>query len=401
MRSLNVIVVAPEAPDPFGNPAGRWYYVLAKGLSERGHRVRWLAAYTEEAYAANARGRLDHFNLDLRLYPPQPRHWLRRKWNTLRRPYSYFVSDSLARDLRSELTKGYDVLHLESTWCGWLGLRVPRAILSIQWLARIDMAARREGWNRQFLSGLLMKRTERRLINWFSVVRALTPRDASVIRQLNPDARVVTVPLAIDPSLYPFGMTDPDGHTIGLIGSMGWRPTSSAATRLASSIWPRVKAMLPDARLLMVGRGARRSLKAFLGRPDVTILEDVSETESYFRRLSVLVYPVPLGSGMKVKVMEAMAYGVPVVTTSEGVQGLEALNGVHAVVAEDDDTIADQVVRLVRDPQSRHTMSLAARHLIEEKYSPEPVLSRIERVYSVIQGSRRVTGSSNEERATK
>ena len=54
MSHFEIVVVSPEAPDPFGNPAGRWYYVLAKGLSERGHRVRWLAAYTQEAYAARA-----------------------------------------------------------------------------------------------------------------------------------------------------------------------------------------------------------------------------------------------------------------------------------------------------------------------------------------------------------
>ncbi len=381
MSNLRIIVVTPEAPDPFGNPAGRWYYVLAKGLSERGNRVRWLAAYTEEAYAARAGASLQHPNLSLSFYPYETQHWLRRKWATLRRPFSYFLSDALVRDLEVDLARGYDILHLEHTWCGWLGIQVPRALLSVQWLALIDMAGTGSVSLRSLVSSALMMWTERRIISQFNLLRALTPRDARIIQKWNPSASVFTIPLAVDPDLYAFRTTAPEPPTVGLIGSMGWQPTRSAAIRLMTSIWPKVKERVPDAQLLVVGRGAQGSLERFLGEPDVTIKGDVPETEPYFRKLSVLAYPVIHGSGMKVKVMESMAYGVPVVTTAEGVEGIDAVPGVHAAIANDDDTLVDHIVRLLDDGQARRDMSLAARRLIEEKYSPEPVLSQIESVY--------------------
>jgi glycosyltransferase involved in cell wall biosynthesis len=384
MRHFEIVVVSPEAPDPFGNPAGRWYYVLAKGLSERGHRVRWLAAYTQEIYAARARASLRHRNLSLTLYPYEKRGWLRRKWSTLRRPYSYFISDSLVRDLQAELTRGYDVLHLEHTWCGWLGLKVPRALLSIQWLARVDMAGSDFGSCRRLLSSALMKWTERRIIRSFTALRALTPRDARVIEKLNPRAKVFTIPLAIDPDLYPFSATDCGQLTIGLIGSMSWQPTRSAAVRLMTRIWPNVKARLPGAQLLIVGRGARRSLRSFLECPGVTILEDVPEAEPYFRQLCVLAYPVAHGSGMKVKVLEAMAYGTPVVTTSEGIEGIDAVNGRHVAIADRDEAFADEIVALAGNREVRTEMRLAARRLLQERYTSGPVLLEIERAYETI-----------------
>ncbi len=387
MGRLRVIVVTTEPPDPFGNAVGRWYYVLAKGLSERGHRVRWLAAYTQESSAARAQARLHHPNLQLKFYPYPTRPWLIRKWETLRRPYAYFISDTLARDLEVELKRGYDVLHLEPTWAGYLGIGIPRSCVSILALARIDCSNRVPRSFRDLVSTALMKWAERYIITRFRAIRVLTLRDGRIVHTLNPGARIFTIPLAIDPILYPFETTELQQPTIGLIGSMSWHPTREAAIRLLTSIWPRVKARANDARLLIVGWTARHSLSQFLDLPDVTILEDVPEAEPYFRQLSVLAYPVVNGSGMKVKVLEAMAYGVPVVTTTEGIEGIAAADGVHAFLSDDDHVFADKVLELLREKEARQEIQLAARRLVEELYSPGPTLSQVERMYQEISHS--------------
>jgi len=384
MSHFDVIVVSTEPPDPFGNAAGRWYYVLAKGLCERGHRVRWLAAYSREASAARARAYLKGSGVNLRLYPYPARSWLRSKWETLRRPYGYFVSRSLAQDLTAELERGYDVAHFEPTWAAWLGLGVPRALLSIQWLAQLDLARTVPQPFRLLMTGALMKRTERQLIGQFDTIRALTPQDSRIVQRLNPRARLVTIPLAIDPTLYPFEAVEPAHPTVGLIGSMNWQPTRSAAVRLLTSIWPKVKASVRDATLLVVGWGARRALGQFLDRPDVTIIEDVPDSAPYFRQLSLLAFPVSNGSGMKVKVLEAMAYGVPTVTTRDGIAGIEAADGYQAAISDDDAVFADKIIELLKSEAARRAMTLAARRLIEERYSPAAVLPQIEALYQEV-----------------
>lgn len=382
MNCLRVIVVSTEPPDPFGNAAGRWYYVLAKGLSDGRNQVRWISAFTSQQSAARAQAYLaGQQQLELMLYPYPKRSWFRQKLRTLRRPYSYFISDSLGQAVARELRRGYDVLHLEQTWAGWLGIGVPRALLSIHWLACVDLVGAAAQATRLLPSGTLMRWAERHIISRFETIRTLSRRDLQIVKLLNPKARVSAIPLALDHRLYRFSSEEPEAPTIGLIGSMYWLPTRLAAIRLLESIWPRVKTRLQGLKLLVGGWGARQALAKYLEEPGVTVLEDFSDAEPYFRQLSVLVFPLQRGSGAKVKVLEAMAYGVPVVTTREGIEGIEAVAGVHAAIGEDDEALATRAVELLVSQDARQAMRVAARRLVEEHHSPSSVLSQIAMLY--------------------
>jgi glycosyltransferase involved in cell wall biosynthesis len=87
---------------------------------------------------------------------------------------------------------------------------------------------------------------------------------------------------------------------------------------------------------------------------------------------------------MKVKVLEAMAYGVPTVTTTEGIAGIEAVDGRHVGIADDDEVFAEKVVALLRNEVARRTMRLTARQLVEQRYSPRPVLRELHTLYEEI-----------------
>ncbi len=111
---------------------------------------------------------------------------------------------------------------------------------------------------------------------------------------------------------------------MSLIGAMNWYPGYSAGLRLLTRLWPEIKRRVPAARLQIVGWSARSAFRDSLGLPDVEIAENVPDTRPYFERTGVLLYAPSRGSGMKIKVLEAMGFGVPVVTTSEGVEGIPA-----------------------------------------------------------------------------
>jgi hypothetical protein len=122
----------------------------------------------------------------------------------------------------------------------------------------------------------------------------------------------------------------------------------------------------------------------------VTVAEDVPDTRPYFERTGVLLYAPGRGSGMKVKVLEALAYGVPVVTTAEGVEGLPAADGVHAGVCEDDAGLIDRTVRLLADPAAANRQRAAGRALLESHCGPGPTVDRVEQVYArVLAAARR------------
>src|SRR5262249_16821893 len=138
-----IIVALTDPTLPFGDAAARRYYVLLQGLAERGHRVTAFAVCSDATQAAHVAELFPAPRHDIRLYRPPVRRGLGAKFETWRRPYSYMFSQDLRGDLRAELARGVDVLHLEQTWAGWLGIDyADRALVNVQNLYAIDLSDR-------------------------------------------------------------------------------------------------------------------------------------------------------------------------------------------------------------------------------------------------------------------
>jgi polysaccharide biosynthesis protein PslH len=387
MRPLRIVILLLEPPVPFGSADARWFYVLLRELVARGHRVTCFAACSKQSEIDEARRLFPSPDYDLRLYPFPTRGGFWTKFQTLRRPYSYMFSKELRRDLEAELARGFEVLHLEQLWCGWLGLAYrERALLSIHYLFSVDqadlpihgIAARTRWW--------LTRRGERRLLQAYPRLVALSDRLRNEILRITDRANVSLCPLGIATKLYTY---IPDEQrtrqpVISVIGNMSWYPTQSAAVRLLTRLWPEIKRRVPTAKAQLIGWDARSVLAPFLAMPDVLIEENVPDTRPYFERTGVLLYAPRRGSGMKVKVLEAFAFGVPVVTTSEGVEGLPARDGVHAGVCDEDGGLIERTIALLGDPVAQNRQRAAGRALLEAHCGPAPAVDAIERAYATL-----------------
>jgi len=382
---MKVIIVTPAMPHPFGDTAARWFYVLITELLARGGEVvalavteeppervseakQWLAKYGERLTLHCHRLQVDSFTL-------------RRKWRNLMRPRSEMLQDSVLTGLlHRELAKGYDVLHLEQMSTGWLGLNVPRALLNVHFFDLIDWAEKK---NMDFFDHKALwqaRRATRHLLHGIPNVRLLTHRLKEMAESINHKGQYWVVPLALDPTLYAL---QPPAHepVVGLIGSMHWEPSRSAAERLITRIWPLVKKGFPQAKLYIAGWNAAKHLQKYSSRQDLTLAENLAHPSDFFSKAAVMVYAPSRGSGMKVKVMESMAYGVPVVTTWEGVEGIDYQNGRECWVGETDEELAGKVCRLLKSSAEWQQMRDAARVLIDERYSPHPVVDKMIAVY--------------------
>ena len=385
MSKSRVIIVTLSEPYAFGHVSGRWYYVLLKELSRRGYEVRCLSVTTNQEWARLALDAVRPFGVRLSLYPlSQGGNWLSRKWRTFRRPFSYSLSDSLRRDLATEIRTGYDVLHLEQLWAGYLAEKLPRTLVSVHHLGALDLRNLKQGPWPDLRSRLLI-RSEASLLRKLDAMSTLSNRLAESIQSINNRARVFVVPFGVDPSLYSFTKEDRvEEPTIGFMANLRWMPGYLAAKRLLSCVFPMVKRSVPNAKVLIAGWGAREALPEFANEPDVTIAGDVPLAQAYFERLQVLAYPVPQGSGVKVKVLEAMAWGIPVVTTSDGVEGIKAISGEHCFVADEDNLFAGKIIEVLRDLELRRRLRKCARALVEAQHSPIPVVNRVEQIYRVL-----------------
>lgn len=385
MKPLRIVLVMIEPPLPFGNAAARWYYVLLKGLVERGHRVTAFAACSKPAEMEQAKQLFPSPRYDLRLYPFPHRRGIWSKLESLRRPYSYMFSLELRQDLERELAAGYDILHLEQLWSAWLALKhTERTLVNVHHLQWIDLE-QIQGSDLKFRFRIWqIRNTEERLIRYMTHFRSCSPRLVPEMLRVNPQAQITTVPVGIDAANYPYIPNDSRSiePIISVIGSMGWHPSRSAAERLLTKLWPSIKAQVPEAKVQVIGWDAKSALSRFMGLSDITIEENVPDTRPYFERTSVMLYAPARGSGMKIKILEAMGYGVPVVTTSEGVEGLPALDDVHAGLADDDAGLIQRAVRLLTSTDHQNRLRFAARQLIERYCSPDATITAIESIYN-------------------
>jgi glycosyltransferase involved in cell wall biosynthesis len=385
-----VIATTDVPPDAAGMPYQRWAYSLVTQLVARGHDVWFSAIASDPEQAARSRRALAGCAVDLNIYAPaRRRHSLRGKLQTLRMPFSRNIPDDLRAAVRAACDRGYDVLHLENfQWASYLGWGMERTLASIHMLYFVDW--RGSGFRswRFTRDRLLFAYAERKSLRRLRHFHVLTDELGDTVRAVNPRARVHTVPISIEPSDYRVFASDRAPKVVGLIGSMRFETSRRAAVRLLTSIWPRVRRRVPEARLVVAGWAARSELVAHVGDPGVEIREDIASAADFFGQCAVFAYPLAAGGGLKGKVLEALAHGVPLVTTRAGIAGVEAKHGLQAFIEDDNDQFAERVVELLEHPDLRRRLAEAGRMLVEERYAPGPVVDQIESVYRTVAAGR-------------
>jgi glycosyltransferase involved in cell wall biosynthesis len=271
-----------------------------------------------------------------------------------------------------------DVVHLEETQTGCAAHGVPKpSLVHLHYLVRRDRTFGAP-WSRQFRDVLEFDLAERAAVRAHRFLAASSPVVAEALSRAARHAEIVLAPLTLDPTHYePAPLDGPP--VAGLIGTAGWTPTAAAVKRLVERVWPLVRRDVPAARLTLAGRGMR---ELHLQAPGIEVLGEVPYAAKFLRGLSLLLYPLERGSGVKVKVLESIASGLPVVTTPAGAEGIDA--GAGVVIEESDEALARAAVEILRDQEERRQRGAAALQAFTECYAPEiataPLVSFYERM---------------------
>jgi len=374
---MKVLVVLTQPPLPEGGAPGRCALGLLRGLAGHGLDVRALAARQHFAVPGEVPSELPVEVIDV---APEPPGWRARR-RRLRRPGGELGRGEFGRRVR-EAANEADVVHLEETETAWADEGVAKpSLVHIHYLVRRDRPLGAP-WRREARHMLELELAERAAIRRHRQLVASSPLVADALRARAPRADVVIAPLSLDPSLYiPAALDGPP--LAGLIGTGAWPSTRSALERLLTSVWPLVRRLVPEARLVVGGRG----LDFLEGRDvgaGVELAGEVPSSREFLRRLSVLLFPLDRGSGMKVKVLESMATGVPVVTTAAGAEGIEANAGV--IVAAHDEELAAAAGRLLQEARERRERGAAGRATFERLYSPGPATEPLLELYARMAG---------------
>lgn len=223
-----------------------------------------------------------------------------------------------------------------------------------------------------------MRRFEQRALARFDSVVAVSERDAAFFRAEYGLRRVETIPTGVD--LDYFAFQEPgDTEKVVFTGSMDWMANIDGIEWLMQDIWPRLVAARPRASMVVIGKDPPAKLVQS-APPGFAFTGFVDDVRTHMAGASAYVIPLRVGGGTRIKAFEAMASGIPVVSTAIGVEGLPVEPEAHYLRADDAESFAAALVRLLTDSELRHRLARAAREHVEANFSNDRVATVFEEI---------------------
>jgi glycosyltransferase involved in cell wall biosynthesis len=253
-------------------------------------------------------------------------------------------------------------------------------------VARSDTALDRRFYN--LMNAWKLRREEERA--WRSVdgVTVCSSTDEAVVLNAIPVSRTAVIPNAVDTSSFvPDTNHRRDGRVILFFGAMHYYPNTDAVLFFLDEIWPRLRSSHPDARLRLVGP---RPPPEVLSRQSscVEVTGFVEDVRPHIAEAAVIIAPIRIGGGTRLKILEAMAMGKAVVSTHVGAEGLAVTPGEHLLLADDPSGFAAAVSRILDDRALADRLGHEARVLIEQQHSWESAAIRLDTFFRELLKSR-------------
>lgn len=383
---MRILFVSLTPPFPPTNGHRMRNLVLLRALADEGHRVS-LVAFADPGEAASTTPRLEAVCHDVTLVRRgrdgrgcDGQYWPRLC--ALKSPFPYgvwrFASRALAGVVSARLARG----DVDAIICDGIYLvrnlprqaRVP-VILSEQAISHEALARYLKyesnplklayGW----IEYRKTRRWELRACSAAAGVIACSNRERDLLRRRCPGARVAVVPNCVDAESY-LPAEDDDGATVLFIGAMDWLPNRDALDFLRRRILPHLRALAPAATLVVAGSNSSSQLERQLaGVPGLRFAGAVEDTRPLLARAAAFVAPLRIGSGTRIKILEAAAMARPIVSTTLGAEGLELTDGKEILLADEPRRFARAVADLLLDSGRRHALGRAACGRVAETYS--------------------------------
>ncbi len=308
---------------------------------------------------------------------------------------SFFLDKGLARTVRNlTSSRHFDIIHVEyPVMAAYLDavnvLSDPRLILSTHNIEsiRFNRETRFSSWDsrRLLLMGdqVLFKSWEANAIRRFHGVTAVSELEKEWIERNAPDAQVELVPNGVAAEYFAFRPPRPN-RTVTFVGSMDYPPNIDAVLWFAEEVLPSLRGELPELKFRVVGSRPARRLMELREQPGIEITGQVPDIRPYLNDSLALVVPLRSGGGTRLKILQAMAAGCPVVSSTIGAEGLDILPDVHLLIADDVDAWVSDIKRLVGSPNRAVEIANAGRKLVEERYTWARCLSGLDRLYKEV-----------------
>lgn len=299
-------------------------------------------------------------------------------------PYPYDVNwtksgmygQTLANILKS---KGIDLVHFDT-----IGLAQYRAYIDgipailNHHNVESHMRFRRVHFERNILKraylvldAMKLKRYERTTCHRFDLNTVVSNLDAKRLNRINPHANITVISNGVDCEYFqPRQLHDLTETNILFVGGLRWYPNRDAVQWFLREVWPSLHSEMPDLKFYIVGHCSQKEADSITSEnPNVIVTGFVEDVRIYFQRASIFICPMRTGGGTRLKMLDALASGKPIVATSMACEGIEVVDGASVIIADTPSDFCSKIVKLLKQPERRMALGNEARKLAERKYS--------------------------------
>lgn len=391
---MKILILSPTQPIPTTNGARLRIFNFIKNLSKKNSITLITLNHKDGSYVKNLEIELSKYCqkvYGVKHFKPKPlalSHWfLSNKPYRHVKCYNALFSKTLKYEL---INNRYDVI-----FCNFLDMAQYLGNIQVHCkplLFVLDQHNADELWYEKFArmeSPLLkvfgrenikrLRRCQKNDYRVFDLCLSVSEEDAKFTkRSLGNSMKVIVSPNGVDLGYFSSRVKYESENVILFCGSMDTTMNQDAIHYFCSKIFPKVKILQPNAQFIIVGRNPPMKIKKLHNNKDIIVTGSVDDVRPFYEKASVVVAPFRLGGGTKLKIPEAMAMKVPIVSTSIGCQGINVQNGKHIWIADDDSEFAERVIEtFIRVPQK---MVGEAYELVLKLYSWENIVSDMERV---------------------
>lgn len=402
---MRILLLTPQLPYPPHQGTAMRNYGLLEGLARR-HQVH-LLSFASQDRGGSGQGPLGRLLQSLDTVP-QPSRTVRQRLRGLVASRLPDMAHRLASpDMRAALERvlgaySFDVVQFEGIeMVPYLDVVLSRAPRPMRPLLVFDdhnaehilqqrvfeadiRVPRRWPWAAySYVQWQRLKRYELWACQHVDVVLAVSEPDRRALAHMAPQLHIDVVPNGVDLAAYA-SYSPPDGflppHSLVFTGKMDFRPNVDAVLWFADHVYPLILEAISDVRFYVVGQRPHERLRRLQDRPGITLTGWVPETRPYIASAAVYVIPLQSGGGTRLKVLEAAALRRPIVSTTMGCDGFAVVSGREALLADEPQAFANQVLWLLKQPEqgallTQHAFQLAA------QYDWSRILPRLEAAY--------------------
>ncbi|MCI0575012.1 MAG: glycosyltransferase family 4 protein [Chloroflexi bacterium] len=234
-----------------------------------------------------------------------------------------------------------------------------------------------------------MRRYEKLAVESSDHCVVVSGRDGELIRQLAPATPISLIPNGVDTGYFRPAPELAGGDSpprLVFTGAMGWPPNAEAMTYFCRDTLPAIRGEFPAVQMDIVGLQPPPDILALGQQPNIRVTGFVPDVRPYIAEATVYVVPLRQGSGTRLKILEALAMGKAVVSTTIGAEGLEVTDGRHLLIADEPQDFAARVCELLRDPSRRQALGQAGRTLVEACYDWRAIAAGLDAVYHQVRG---------------